>query len=315
MQSEWRDQFEARSQHAPSVAEVESAAQRAKTSGDADARLSLAAAFYHAAFAAPERIAQTYDAAACGWFGAVMDASPIAVAAFPVAHPPASLWADFWSLVDTMGTGTASALDITNRTAALAQHLPPEFQARSGAACAAYPGVIDAVAGAMPPRFVLEDLRRCPPGSLGHDFYRQVVDNGFDLEVLDRDALGLAGLPAPHNYLNTRILQTHDLIHLTAGYDVSPLHEVAISAFQLAQFGHAYSSMFLALVAAAAAQSPIPGAFNFMLELILSAWAHGRRAPQLLSVPWEEVWHEPVDAVRKRFGVIAFRDPLRAVVG
>lgn len=312
MQVKDREGFEACARSAASIADVENAARRAKADGgDAEARLTLAAAFYHAAFAAPELIAQTYDAAARGWFGG-FEAPAIAIASFPPAQPPASLWADFWALLDSTGQGL-SALDITGRTAALAIHVPPEFQARSAAASAVYPGVREAAALGMPPRFTMAELARCPAGSLGNDFYRQITENGFDLEVLDRDALGVAALTPPLDYLNARVLQIHDLIHLTAGYDLSPLHEVGISAFQMAQFGHGYSSMFLALVTTATAGSPTPGAFTFMLNLILTAWVHGRQSPQLLAVAWETVWNEPVDTVRTRIGIKAFADPARAI--
>ena len=96
-----------------------------------------------------------------------------------------------------------------------------------------------------------------------------VVDNGFDLEVLDRDALGLADLPYPLDYLNVRILQCHDIWHLVADHKTSGLHEVSISGFQMAQFGHQYSSMFLGMVLAKVAFTQ-PDAVAFTLDTILT---------------------------------------------
>ena len=157
----------------------------------------------------------------------------------------------------------------------------------------------------------LQALARCPAGSLGAEFHSLVVDNGFDLEVLDREALGLEKLPAPLPYLNARILQCHDLWHIVAGYRTTALHEVAISAFQLAQFGHHYSAMFLGMVLARVAFEQPQGG-KLMLDTILTAWAHGRRTPPLLAVNWPAVWDLPVAEVRAKLRVDPYVSPYPA---
>ena len=146
-----------------------------------------------------------------------------------------------------------------------------------------YPGVAEAAAAGIPPRFTLEDLARCPDDSLGGSMHSFVVDNGFDLEVLDRDSLGLRDLPYPLDYVNVRILQCHDIWHLVADHKTSGLHEVSVSGFQMAQFGHQYSSMFLGMVLAKVAFTQ-PDAFAFTLDTILTGYRHGRETPPLLGV-------------------------------
>jgi ubiquinone biosynthesis protein Coq4 len=154
-------------------------------------------------------------------------------------------------------------------------------------------------------------LARCPKDSLGGEFHALIVDNGFDLEVLDRDALALDKLPAPLAYLNARILQCHDLWHIVAGYRTTALHEVAISAFQLAQFGHHYSSMFLGMVLTRVAFERPEGG-PLMLQTILTAWVHGRRTPPLLGVDWPAMWDQPLEKVRARLGVTPYVSPFPA---
>jgi len=307
--SVWRSDFEAAASVVQVSAGIEAVARAVRRGSASPAdRLDLGASFAHCAFAAPERIAATWDAAARGWFDTPDEGPPIALIDYPAAVPPAALWPDFWALVDSAGSGIG-ALGITERTARFAAHLPADFAARAGTACLAFPGVSAAAATGFPERFTLTALAACPAGSLGSDFYRQIVDNGFDLEVLDRDALGLAGLPFPLGYLNARILQLHDLLHLTGDYHLTGLHEIAISGFQMGQFGHGYSSMFLAFVMATAAASPTPGALELMLDVVLRGWRHGRRTPQLLDVPWEELWNLPVAEVRARLGVAPYDAP------
>lgn len=289
--------------------DIESLAARLRR-GDCSATgdLELAAAFAHVAFAAPWRIAEVYDAAALGWSGEVVDGPPIPVQTRPPLPPGASLWLEFWDLVAATGL---SAGETTARTAALAVGFHADFQAATAEICAAWPGVAEAAKAGFPARTELADIAACPAGSLGEEFYRLIIDNGFDLEVLDRDVLGLADLEPPLDYLNARMLQTHDLWHIVAGYRTTALHEVAISAFQLAQFGHTYSAMFLAVAATSAAIRD-PSLFAMVMDTILTAWTHGRRTPPMLLIPWEQVWDSPTDAIRSRYGVAPYASPYPA---
>lgn len=271
-------------------------------------RLMLAAAFAHAAFAAPDRIATVYDQAARGWLGAVAAAPIQPLTEAPLALPDGFLDA-FWQLVTDAAQNRMDAIEITTRSAGLGGWFGTAHQQRVCQANLAYPGVAEAARQGIPPRFTVAALAACDPGTVGHDFYRLIADNGFDLEVLDRDALGLAGLPYPLDYLNTRVLQCHDLWHITAGYHTTALHEIAISGFQMGQFGHAYSSMFLAVVTTAAAAVPVPGGFGLLLDVVLGGWKHGRETPPMLGIGWEEAWNSPVTDVRARFGIAPFTSP------
>ncbi len=276
---------------------------RAAKAGDLTAAVDLAALLARVGFVEPEQIREAYDAAASGWFG---DASPPTTLRGGEGEASPDLWAPFWDFIDDEARGDAGA--VTTRTASLGAFVDNGFSDRAGRASLIYPGVADAVSQGWPDRFRLEDLAACPPGSLGATFHSLIVDNGFDLEVLDRDALGLASLPPPLDYLNVRILQCHDLWHIIGGYHTTALHEVAISAFQLSQFGHNYSAQFLCVVTTKTALKR-PEALPLLLEIILSAWRHGRRSPQLLGVVWSDVWQEPTETVRQRLGVSPYESP------
>lgn len=269
-------------------------------------RRELAAAFIAGAFAAPEQNADFYDAAALGWFGEAVKAKRLPSRDRGRLPLSTEFWTAFWDLISV-----STALDpgtLTIRVATLGACVAPEFQQRAADASSAFPGVSAAAEMGIPARARLEDLKACPSGSLGEQLYRLIVDNGFDLEVLDRDALALESLVPPLNYLNTRILYAHDLWHIVAGYDLTALHEVGLSAFQLGQFGHGYSAMFLAVVVTSAALSE-PAGFDLLMETILAGWRHGRQTPSLMLVPWDKVWHKPADAIRRDYGVEPFVSP------
>jgi ubiquinone biosynthesis protein Coq4 len=305
--------FQAAAQAGPDSAGLAGLAARIKAAGPMAARedkLALAAALAHAAFAAPDRIGVIYDGLAEGWLGRSVNAAPVASLASDPLTIPDSLWPDYWRLAEDATQGL-DAGEITARTAALGGLFGPEFLTRVGAAAFAYPGVDAAAERPFPPMIDVETLAPCPLGSVGAALYRLIVDNKFDLEVLDRNALGLSGLPKPLDYLNVRILQAHDLWHLVAGYDTTALHEIAISAFQMAQFGHSYSSQFLAVVAATAAIGD-PMGFAMLGDVVFTAYAHGRETPPMLDIAWEEVWDEPVEAIRARHGVTPYPSPYPA---
>ncbi|MHB1519241.1 MAG: Coq4 family protein [Acidimicrobiales bacterium] len=281
-------------------------------SKDPSAPFRIAALCLNAAIVQPELLVPVYDGLTAGWSGEAPRAVPMMDGDGRDEIEPATVgddvWAALWVLVHDPDAGRDPA-DITVRTAAIAGLLPDALNRRVASTALCYPGVEAAARSGLPPRFTLAQLAACPTDSLGGHLHALVVDNGFDLEVLDRDALGLAELPPPLDYLNVRILQCHDIWHAVAGYETTGLHEVAISGFQMGQFGHLYSSIFLGVVLTKVAfTQPFEG-FGFLLDTILSAYRHGRESPPLLGVDWESIWDRPVDAIRVELGIRTYESP------
>lgn len=271
----------------------------------------LAALMLNAATMAPERLAQVYDTAAAGWRG-----EPVGVPRLlqrrigQAAEVGSEFWKAFWDLMETP-LDHLEPVAFTQSTAELSALLSPNIQARVAASALTFPGVRQAAARELPAHFSLESLARCPDDSLAGTFHRLIVDNGYDLEILDRDTLPLADLPHPLPYLNTRILQCHDLWRIAAGYETTSLHEIAISTFQMAQFGHHYSSLLVGMAMAGLALTRPPGT-ELVLDTIFAAWVHGRQSPPLMDVRWEELWDQPVAAVRAEIGLTPFVSPYPA---
>jgi len=287
-----------------------SLAAKLKAKQDGGDVKALAALWLHCAAAAPERTPGVYDAACEGWFGEPVEGPPIKTAGAPPEPISGAFWKGLWALVREPRHGL-EAVNLTTKTAALAGLVAPGLPERVGRAAMAFPQVPAAVAQGMPKRFDLDALARYPAGSLASDFLAMLTAEGFDPEPLDRAALGVEQLPPPLAYLNARILQCHDLWHMVAGYRTTALHEVAISGFQLAQFGHHYSAMFLGMVLTRVAFEMPEGA-PILLQTILSAWAHGRRSPPLLPVKWESLWDKPLSEVRARLKIEPFVSPFPA---
>ena len=279
---------------------------RAAKTGDVAAAIDLAALLTRAGWVEPETILDVYDAATAGWFG---EDHPAVDLTRGTGKALPALWPKFWEFIDD--TSKMDPGGFTMRVAALGQYVEQGFDVRAGQASLGFPGVPDAVAQGWPPKFTREELAALPEGSLGKEFHRQIVDNNFDLEVLDRDTLGLAAMRPPLDYLNARALQCHDLWHLVGGYHLTALHETAISGFQLAQFGHNYSAQYLAFIIAKTAMNR-PEGIPLVYEVSLTGWRHGRDTPSLLGVDWKGEWDKPAAKVRERLGVSAYSSPIPA---
>lgn len=274
-------------------------------------RVKIAARLAHAAFRAPDRVAETWDALTLGWEGKPVDAAPVPTLNRPPEPASDELWDEFWAIAQDAVDGKLDALLITQRTAALGAHVDPSCLPRSAEAALTYPGIAGLEEADLPDRVKLEDLAACPKGSVGREFHDLIVDNKFDLEVLDRDAIGLSYLPKPLAYLNTRILQAHDLWHIVAGYETTALHEVALSAFQMAQFGHVYSAQFLAVTAGVSSLGEGAG-WPVLMTSCTTAWRHGRETPPMMLIDWEAEWTKSPEALRKTYGIEAYDRPFVA---
>lgn len=297
--SETKRDFETLVPRKPDAGALRAAAAAARN-GDGQAMLRLAAGLMHAAFAAPETASAVYEAFRAGWLGGDCSAIPNATAA-PLS---AAFWDAFWALFD--GALPSDPLAITGRVVALAGLVDPSFLARAEAVARTHPKAADAASRPTPRQLQLAELAALPAGSLGHDFWRLIVENGFDLEVLDREAIQLAALPPALGYLNTRILQMHDIWHLAGGFHTTALHEIAISAFQQAQFGHGYSAAFLAVVVSGAALRGEREGAAVVLQTMAEASRYGEACPSFMAIDWEAEWHRPLDEIRAAHGFAPF---------
>ena len=270
--------------------------------GDVVAQQQVCGALLWTAFAAPAAVTQVYDAIAAGAAGEALDSASWQAEECAI---PDSFWETFAETLTGPEQGY-NATTITVAVAALGGSVAEEFGELAESAAQRHPGGNDAATQTIPDLTDIDALGRLPEGSLGNDLYRMLVDNNFDAEVLDREVIGLENLTPALRYVNTRILQMHDVWHLVAGYQTTSLHEIAISAFQLAQFGHNYSSMFLATVATMSC-CKTPAGFGLLMQNITEAWRHGRATPALMSIHWESEWHETPEQIRARHGITPFK--------
>ena len=150
----------------------------------------------------------------------------------------------------------------------------------------------------------VDALRHCAEGSLGHAFVEYLDSNNLDANLLRESAF----IPAhkargnDEGYLAERGFQLHDLFHVLTGYDTSPLGEVKVVSFTVAQAPAPYPAM---IIASRPLQMVLyqPELLPFVMDAITEGWARGRKAKPLLPIAWEDHWDAPLAELQAEYGL------------
>jgi ubiquinone biosynthesis protein Coq4 len=283
--------------------------------------LAAAVLMSHAAFVQPERQIAIFDAIANAWLDiddeaqratALQQQLPwLAQGPLEPWTTPRGVWDAFWGVVDAPPS-TASeapakdqALDFTGRVVAIGFHYDADLLMRCERAHYLHEDVRKLLEQPEV-RMTTNDLRNWPKDSLGTSLLDMLTSKGYDLEVINPDDVMLPAVFAAQNRTNRRILQLHDVWHLFAGFGFTAQGEVAISGFQLAQFGQNYSTRFLAATTAMMCLRPLVSIDQY-IALISEGWRHGRRAPPLMSVQWHTMLGRSIEDLRAEMKVAAFQ--------
>jgi ubiquinone biosynthesis protein Coq4 len=148
----------------------------------------------------------------------------------------------------------------------------------------------------------VDDLAALPDGTLGREFARYLVDNELDANLLRESAFIDAHRARGDEvgYLAERGFQLHDLFHVLTGYDTTPLGEVRVVSFTVAQIPAPYPAM---IIATRPLQMVLyrPELLPWVMDAITEGWALGRRAKPLTGVHWEEYWDHPLSDLRQAY--------------
>ncbi len=139
----------------------------------------------------------------------------------------------------------------------------------------------------------LATLRELPVGSLGYEYAKHIDDYGFNAAYYQplpvRDDL---------TYAVARIRETHDFWHVLTGFHPTPIGEIGLKAFELAQL---HRPMAAVIVAGGLMRYLFvnPSYFANTLEAIKVGYDMGQRARPLLAVDFESRWATPVEELRR----------------
>ncbi|KAJ2851760.1 Ubiquinone biosynthesis protein [Coemansia brasiliensis] len=142
-----------------------------------------------------------------------------------------------------------------------------------------------------------EQLKTLPEGSFGRSYYEQMARNNISwstrppVRFVDHEE---------DAYLLLRYRQCHDFYHVILDLDISVVEELAIKVFEWQQ-----TRLPVGLVAGVFGPLRLPSEersrfFDFYLPWALQC---GSSSKPIISVYWEEMWHRPIDDIRKEMGV------------
>lgn len=137
----------------------------------------------------------------------------------------------------------------------------------------------------------LDALARLPPGTLGHEFTRYFADNGI--------APFITAFPIATDvdYLSKRYRETHDLFHVVTGYGTDTQGEMELQAFVLGNLALRQTILILLFGTLTHVKEQGPKGLGGYLRGVQRAWRRGRASKELLSVPWETLWEQPVSSL------------------
>lgn len=153
-----------------------------------------------------------------------------------------------------------------------------------------------------PPRYDINQLMAMRPDTLGRAYARHMTDRGLQPDYYDSVA-------ARHrfHYLRLRVRQTHDIWHVLTGFDTDPVGEVGLQGFY---FGQVTNGQSVLILAGGIIKCLFTGRYadlEHFVDAFCEGYHNGQAAHFLLEVRWEQLWSEPLDSLRQRFGIVTAR--------
>lgn len=174
----------------------------------------------------------------------------------------------------------------------------------------------------MPP-YDPDAMRSLPKGSLGHTYIRVLDGYGYDINFFPEQAF-FHNLESDADYINFRVLQTHDLHHIVTGFSLDNFGEFGVVSLSVSQYNFPafaflnLSSMLMTWMnhdipvdadtpASEKAMSP-----KGLFEVISQGLAMGEAALPLFPVPWESLLATDLEQVRADLGITPTQSGLRS---
>lgn len=145
-------------------------------------------------------------------------------------------------------------------------------------------------------------LKSLPADTLGHQFAKFM--NHPDVTPLEKLPESKTEISPEIDYLRQRIRLIHDIHHVVCAYPADELGEIAISAFYVAQINSPLNSMVLA-IGLIKCTIKMPERLPELMNALVQGWNLGLKTPNLFGIKWEELYHLPLNEVRKQLNIQA----------
>ncbi len=140
----------------------------------------------------------------------------------------------------------------------------------------------------------LQELVKLPAETFGGAYARHMLELGLDPYAFS--------FPED-DWLEQRTSVGHDIFHIIAGYDASPVGEFAVAAFTLVQYRDLLNVFVLSFVPLSLTN---PLWTMPLLRAIVRGFRMGRAAKPVVAYPVEDHWETPLAQVREDLGLGRF---------
>jgi ubiquinone biosynthesis protein Coq4 len=124
-------------------------------------------------------------------------------------------------------------------------------------------------------------------------------EQGYDPEKL----YSYIKITSDASYVEARLNQTHDIWHIVTGFDTSPVGEIGLQAFHLAQFPYPLATMLISnglMSSTLLAPEELPK----LLRVITIGWRMGSKAKSLFAQKWEDGWRKTLTQWRSDLNIV-----------
>jgi ubiquinone biosynthesis protein Coq4 len=137
----------------------------------------------------------------------------------------------------------------------------------------------------------LAKLSQLPPDTLGGTYARHMIRLGLDPKafILPED-----------DWLDQRTAIGHDIFHVIAGYDASPVGEFGVAAFTLVQYRDLLNVFVLSFVPISLTN---PLWTWPLLRALLRGFKMGLASHPVVAYAVEDNWEKPLRVVRQELGI------------
>jgi len=146
----------------------------------------------------------------------------------------------------------------------------------------------------------LQQLHQLPSDTLGYIYADHMLRNKLT-PPQTRDYT-----QDTYRFLFNYVLETHDIWHVVTDSDTNKAGEIQVETFSLTQF---YPARFwILLIAKNFVKTAIEDIdlCSQHMEAVVRGWIMGKQAQPLFGVPWQTLWHKPIEEVREQLNIKLF---------
>ena len=152
----------------------------------------------------------------------------------------------------------------------------------------------------QPQHKTLEELKALPQGTLGYLYANQLLSLGLSPD----DLLPKEPVVTDDDYIELRLRQTHDIVHVLTGFGTNPVGEIGLQAFNLASYKAPLAALLIfgSIIRVLKSSESIID-IDALLVAISKGFIIGEKSKLLVSQKLEEQWERNIEDLRREYNI------------